>query len=115
MKGGGDGADEVQGVASRTGHGAGHERRAEISRPGDEVEGDRERREDDAGRQAPALEGESGNAWRLLRMREWEFHRVVPSFSLLSRHISWKRSHKICQALRKESEKAPGQEKKLSS
>jgi len=28
---------------------------------------------------------------------------------------SGKRSHKICQALRKESEKAPGQEKKLSS
>ena len=56
----------MQGVAGRTGHRAGNERLTEISLPGDEVERDRERREDNAGRQAQALEGESGGYWRLL-------------------------------------------------
>jgi hypothetical protein len=59
-EGGGDGADEVQRVAGRTGHRTADERperRALISFPGDEVEGDRERCQDDAGRQAQTLEG----------------------------------------------------------
>lgn len=37
-----------------------------ISRPGDEVERDRERREDDAGREGIALEGESSGSFHLL-------------------------------------------------
>ncbi len=67
-EGGGNGTDEVQGVVGRTGHRAGderRERRALISRPGDQVEGDRERSEEDAGCQAQALEGESGGHPRL--------------------------------------------------
>ena len=48
-EGGSDGADEVQGVAGRTGHRAGEERRTAISLPRDEVECDTQRREDDAG------------------------------------------------------------------
>jgi len=39
----------------------------------------------------------------------------IPENTTSASPKSWKRSHKICQALRKESEKAPGQEKKLSS
>ncbi len=68
-EGGSDAADEVQGVAGRTSHRAGdkrRERRALISFPGDEVERDAQRREDDAGRKAHALECESGGHWRLL-------------------------------------------------
>jgi len=59
-EGGGDGADEVQGVANRTSHRAVDQRVTEISRPRDEVEGDRERCEDDAGRKGVALECEGG-------------------------------------------------------
>jgi hypothetical protein len=88
-EGGSNGADEVQGVAGRTSHRTRderRERRALISLPGDQVERDRERREEDAGRQADALEGESGGAFRLLCMGSWEFHLVVP-FSVLSPYL----------------------------
>jgi hypothetical protein len=76
-EGGGDSADEVQRVAGWTGHRTGderRERRALIALPGDEVERDRERREEDAGRKAHALEGESSAGFHLLRICEWEFH-----------------------------------------
>jgi len=69
-EGGGDSSDEVQGVAGWTSHRTRDERRercALISLPGDEIERDRERREEDAGRQADALEGESGGSFRRLR------------------------------------------------
>ena len=58
-KGGSDGTDEVQSVAGRTGHGAVDERLAEIALPGDEIERDGERREENADCKTSALEGKS--------------------------------------------------------
>src|SRR3989440_7897057 len=77
-EGGSDAANEVQGVAGRTGHRAVDERLAEISRPGDEGECDAQWREDDAGRKAYALEYESGGHRCLFQMRWRSFHCVVP-------------------------------------
>ncbi len=86
-EGGSNGAYKVQGVASRTGHGAGNDRtghgavqddRLWIFRPRQDVEGDAQRCEDDAGRKARALEFESGGHWRLFCMRWRSFHLVVP-------------------------------------
>ncbi len=71
-EGGGDDADEVQGVADRTGHCTGYEwreRRALISCPGDEVECDTHRCQDDTGRKGIALEGVSAGKSRLIPLR----------------------------------------------
>ena len=73
-EGGRDGTDKVQNVAGRASHRAGDERLAAISRPREEVERDRERREDDAGRQAQTLECECGGHRCLLALRCRSFH-----------------------------------------
>jgi len=67
-EGGGNGTDEVQGVASRTSHHAGRDRsgrsgvqgdRRRIFRPRQDIESDAQRCQDNAGRKAQALERES--------------------------------------------------------
>ena len=64
-EGGRDSTNEVQGIAGQTSYRADdqrRERRALIALPRDEVERDRERREDDAGRKERALEFNSRDA-----------------------------------------------------